>query len=318
MAATTTRLRIALIAACAACGCSSTPRSEDDDAWEAYVRGPAEPERPANPAGARSPAEITWLDLPVSYYDPWIAEALGRFPDRPSWRAQRWLQRVMREQGHAKPTLLFPPQAPAGGRPPNPVTPEAVAFLVRTLDHEDWNVRSLAAFVLGELGATGRGAAPRLARQVRDAHPIARAAAAHALGRLQVKDRDALDALTDALRDVTWVRYNAARALVEAGADPAVAMPAFIDMLERESDAIRSGVAFTLHKVARRAKDAAPALIRCLDSKDRGLRANVIYVLRDMGPDAQSALPALRERLSDPDENIRALAAEAIRAIEGR
>ncbi|MFQ5508783.1 MAG: HEAT repeat domain-containing protein [Leptospirillia bacterium] len=99
--------------------------------------------------------------------------------------------------------------------------PQAADALQPMLEHPSWRVRSAAAYVLGEAGASS--SVPKLTERLADAEPDVRAKAVQALG--QVGARSALFSIIGSLEDDAWVvRMHAVRALGLL-ADPAAVAP---------------------------------------------------------------------------------------------
>jgi HEAT repeat protein len=85
--------------------------------------------------------------------------------------------------------------------------------LRKALKHQDGNVRSGAASVLGEIGPAAKDAVPDLieALKDRDMRPIA----VGALGRIGPAAKDAVPALIEALKDQHFIVCNAAAKALE-------------------------------------------------------------------------------------------------------
>src|SRR5262249_46399239 len=109
---------------------------------------------------------------------------------------------------------------------------EEVTTLIKRLKDKDVDVRSGAAFALGELGEEAKEAVPALIQALQDADRNARFWSAEALGKIGAP---AVPALAEALKDKNaGVRYGAAYALAKMGAEAKAAVGALSDALKAD------------------------------------------------------------------------------------
>jgi HEAT repeat protein len=107
---------------------------------------------------------------------------------------------------------------------------EIVPGLLLALRHPDWQQRSAAAYLLGQLGSKAELAVPALASTLEDSYPAVRFTATKALG--QIGSAEGVTALVKALEDEDEsVRANAILALIQLGADARSGLPTLSEVL---------------------------------------------------------------------------------------
>ncbi|NEQ20796.1 MAG: HEAT repeat domain-containing protein, partial [Microcoleus sp. SIO2G3] len=111
------------------------------------------------------------------------------------------------------------------------------------------------------------------------------------------------------------VRWRAASALGEIGAEASSAVPALTMALQDEDEYIRRIAAYALGKIGLEAASAVPDLIAALQDTDRNLRLVAAYALGKIGPEASSAVPNLITALQDTNAEVRLNAATALGRI---
>jgi HEAT repeat protein/lysophospholipase L1-like esterase len=197
-----------------------------------------------------------------------------------------------------------------GSRDPEPLR------LVAALTSARADVRTAAAWALGQKGIAGRGG-PALARAMRDPEASVRLEAAGALRLVGSGARKAaVDALFAALRDSSeQVRWAAARALFELNLRPPADVKPLAAALESEDVYVRGFAAFTLGEMGADAKAAVPALAAALRHEDGYGRGGASNALAKIGEAAVAAVPALVEGLADPDGDRRWKAARTLGRI---
>ncbi len=147
---------------------------------------------------------------------------------------------------------------------------------------------------LGRLGS--KEAVSTLIRQLGSDSPLVQAHAAHALGEIGPKARDASEALISLVAsDNETLRREAVRALAKIRPGPKLVVPALARLLQDSSPAVRTSA---LHAIAEVGQPAVPMLIEALGNEKTDYWA--MLVLAELGPDAKRAVPALIEQLSSP------------------
>ncbi len=111
------------------------------------------------------------------------------------------------------------------------------------------------------------------------------------------------------------VRWRAASALGEIGAEASSAVPALIAALQDEDEYIRRIAAYALGKIGPEASAAVPDLITALQHPDRSFRLVATNALGKIGPEASAAVPDLIAALQDADAEVRLNAASALGRI---
>jgi HEAT repeat protein len=134
---------------------------------------------------------------------------------------------------------------------------------------------------------------------LQDTDEEVRTAALEALAEILPQTKSRLSASVEALQDeLAVVRFNAAMALADLGAEARPAIPALIHAHLWDQDAaVRVEAAVALWKIDRRDALAVPGLIKGLQHQNEFIRWIAADCLREMGPYARDAVPALREAL---------------------
>jgi len=184
----------------------------------------------------------------------------------------------------------------------------ALPQLIAALDHEEPEVRSALAKVIGAQGPSAAKAAPSLIVRLADPDETVADEARLALGRI---GSAAVGPLTRALAHPrAQVRVGAVRALGAIGLEARAAGPALAKLLEREDSPRRAVVAWALGQL--RWTEALPALLATLESPERELRDSAKFALARMG---EAAVPGLMAKLDHEDLSVRVYAVEALGAI---
>jgi HEAT repeat protein len=150
----------------------------------------------------------------------------------------------------------------------------------------------------------------KLVKQLRDKDEFVRLKAAKALGKLGADAKDALPALTDALKDED--------ADVRAVAKQAVAtISDALDTTKKKDSLAKLERHLNASKDADEAvrMKAAGGLAKCLSDTDEIIRLKAAQGLAEMGLDAKGTLPDLATASKDTDEAVRKMAKRAIEKI---
>jgi HEAT repeat protein len=181
----------------------------------------------------------------------------------------------------------------------------AVAALGERLEDQEPGVPEAAMRALAALGRQAalalppvRAALKRLSLSGRHDGSLRTAAveALHALGNPPLPP---VAELVQALHDPSApVRFGAAQALSERGADGDPAVGTLLELALHDPDpAVRLEAAVALYRIDRRADIILPLFIRVLREPDEARRWIAADCLRGMGPAAREAVPALLEGL---------------------
>jgi len=222
---------------------------------------------------------------------------------------------------------------------------ELVPALIGALDDTDPKVREKALGLLGSIGPGAKAAVPRLVALAEDAKATDedRIYVAHvlscigddastsipclfklvksknmrlanfaikALGAVGKKhDAEVVPVLLSLLKshENLDIQANAAAALGMINKQPAIAVPAIVDLLrkhksfqEKGKDDPRVCILLGLGKFGRHAKPAVPILIELLnDPREEKVWSYIIWALTDIGPEAKEAVPALLKLKED-------------------
>jgi CubicO group peptidase (beta-lactamase class C family) len=189
----------------------------------------------------------------------------------------------------------------------------AVPGLVQSLAAESPLARQAAARALGLLGRDAIDAIPALVSALEDGEPLVREAAADALGRVGPEARAAVTPLIETFGgDDPYVAGAAAIALARIG-DAAVA--SLTAALDDKSDDVRRSVVIALGRLGPAAAPASAALKRALTTDSLAVvRSNAADALGAIG-DA-TAVDALTAALADADADVRRSASTAILRLD--
>jgi HEAT repeat protein len=186
------------------------------------------------------------------------------------------------------------------------IGPPAVAYLIRTLKDENYQVRTSAAFILGEIG--DKRAVKQLIQSLKDKNRDVRYAAACALG--DIKDKKALGPLIETLKDEHWeVRRDAVCALYELK-DKKASAPLVETLIDKRWE-VRQDAAFALRKLGD--KKAIEPLIHTLNDENERVRLHVASALGSFRD--KKVVEPLIQALKDEDEKVRQNAAWALNSI---
>jgi HEAT repeat protein len=156
----------------------------------------------------------------------------------------------------------------------------------------------------------------------------ARHQAAKALGAIGPEAKDAVPALSVALRDENdLVRLNASLALLKIAPESQAAIPALAEALHDQIPLIRMNAAMALNRMGGQSRAAVPALISALKDRDNWRRQPVFKIsvakvalstLGRIGPYARNARELLAELLYDQrsSEEMRQEIADALKKID--
>jgi HEAT repeat protein len=220
---------------------------------------------------------------------------------------------------------------------------------IQKLTAPDSRERLKAILALGEMGADGQVAVPRLIPLLKDSDPSIRKAASSALDQIgppakadflvvlqalkspssemrlyaartvansgigDVAPPEALPFLTAALKDNdAAVRKNVVSALGSLGPAARGAITDLLDKLKDSDADVRRNAAQAVTKIGVEGKGSVPILIELLKDRNIETRRASALLLAKLGPDGKEAAPALAEVLKDPDVLIRRLALEGL------
>ncbi len=191
-----------------------------------------------------------------------------------------------------------------------PVPYTQVAPLIEKLTDNDFRVRHDAADAIVKIGSP---AVPFLIAGLKDENKQVRWRAASALAEIGAEASSAVPALIVTLQDEDeYIRRIAAYALGKIGLEASAAVPKLIDGLQDEDRNLRMVAAYALGKIGAEASSAVPALIVALQDANAEVRLNAATALGRIGADAKTAVPALIAALQDKDKYVRQAAADAL------
>lgn len=166
----------------------------------------------------------------------------------------------------------------------------------------------------------------KLIAHLDDSYQWARTTAAHRLGSLRDKAKDAVPALGRCLKsDNRYLRRAASQALLEIGQESRAAIPDLIEALKLGNESAGWYSAQALGLFTNDTKTIVPALIGCLKTYDLDhlygdpgpqLAFEAANSLAKFGPDAKEAIPALRSGLVHTNIQLKFYFSSAIRAID--
>jgi hypothetical protein len=173
-------------------------------------------------------------------------------------------------------------------------------------------------YAIGEFGANGARAMPKLTAALSDGDANVRAAAASSLAKVSAGDDATVQALTRAAGDSeVRVRVLAGLALQSSGSKASPAVPQLISLLKDSDLTVRLAATQALGAIGPKAEPAVPSLAAILadQSEGRFMFRTAMIALGQIGSGAKAALPILQQIAAKrPDST----AAETILLIEGR
>ncbi|MBW4547766.1 MAG: HEAT repeat domain-containing protein [Symplocastrum torsivum CPER-KK1] len=191
---------------------------------------------------------------------------------------------------------------------PTPYT--QVAPLIEKLTDNDFRVRHDAADAIAKIGSP---AVPALIEALKSEKKQVRWRAASALGEIGAEASSAVPALTTALQDEDeYIRRISAYALGKIGLEAALAVPDLIAALQDTDRNLRLVAAYALGKIGAEASSAVPNLITALQDTNAEVRLNAATALGRIGAESKTAVPALIVALQDTDKYVRQGAADAL------
>ncbi len=201
-----------------------------------------------------------------------------------------------------------------------PLAAPAIPVLVKTLTDPDGPLREKAGAALTQVGLA---ATPALLDVLKDGPPVAREAAANALGQMNDGAKASVPQLQAFLSDTTLdleVRRTSARVLGYFGNGAAPAVKELLAALKNQDDVLRYLAAASLGLIAAESEVVVPALVAALKDPVPMVRSYSTRALAAFGPAALSALPALVEVVENAkaDADLRQAAVTTIGAIGER
>ncbi|HYW20779.1 MAG TPA: HEAT repeat domain-containing protein [Nodularia sp. (in: cyanobacteria)] len=179
--------------------------------------------------------------------------------------------------------------------------------LIKLLEDEDSDVRSIAASALGEIKS--EAGIPGLIKLLEHEDSSVRYRAAFALG--EIKSEAGIPGLIKLLEDEDFdVRYLAASALGKIKSEAAI--PGLIKLLEHEDSSMRYRAAFALEEI--KSEAAIFGLIKLLEHEAFSVRYRAASALGKIKSEA--AIPGLIKLLEHEESSVRYRAAEALEEIK--
>jgi HEAT repeat protein len=171
---------------------------------------------------------------------------------------------------------------------------DAVPLLLEKLP-SDARAERAVFLALERMGPAAAPAIPVLSTAAKDGDRCD--AASPALGSIGPQ---AVPALLEALESPDWrVRWRAALALDQTGADQQVLVPVFVRLLRDDDSVVRQAAAGGLWHPGPAVGEAVPALIEALKDGAGYARRQAVDSLGFIGPEARSAVPALTRMLEE-------------------
>ncbi|MBP60684.1 MAG: hypothetical protein CMJ62_04080 [Planctomycetaceae bacterium] len=176
---------------------------------------------------------------------------------------------------------------------------EAVTYFIKAL--QDEHLRTPAVVALGQCGPGAKDAVPYLIKFLQDQDFRVRSSAVSALGRIGLHAERAVPELIKLLRDRD-VGKQAAFALSKIGVS---AVPALVESLHDDDRNVVRHSMYALGELGPHAKESVPTLVKSLYDEDPQMRSAAAQAVGRMGSIAQEAVPSLNERLQDKDARVR-------------
>jgi hypothetical protein len=184
---------------------------------------------------------------------------------------------------------------------------------VEQLHNPDPELRSKAAFNLGQIGADAPEAVAPLCEMLHDPDRMVRGNSVLSLLKMCPVCKSAVPALIEALDDEEpVVRLNVVMVFARLGVDARQAIPALLKALDKPDNrstvngfyrSHREMIALALGKASAGTTDAVGALTTMLSDENPNMRSAAIQGLGDVGEKASTAAPQLRKMLADDKED---------------
>jgi HEAT repeat protein len=187
--------------------------------------------------------------------------------------------------------------------------------LVDLLASEEWQVRQVAAEVLGRLERVGPETLGALVQAMTDSDSDVQKAAREALGSLAKRDAGVVPQLRQALTEDDELRTNALlvlAALQQGEADEA----ALVELLEHRDWSVRQAAAEVLGQFERVGPETPGALMQALVDSNPEVRQAAREALGSLAKQNAGVVPQLRQALTEDDEEVRANALLVLVALE--
>ncbi|MGB7443992.1 MAG: HEAT repeat domain-containing protein [Coleofasciculaceae cyanobacterium] len=191
-----------------------------------------------------------------------------------------------------------------------PVSTSQIAPLIRQLTDSDFRVRHDAADAVVKIGSP---AVPALIEALNDENKQVRWRAASALGDIGAEASSAVPTLIETLQDEDeYVRRIAAFSLGKIGSAATAAVPNLVEALHDSDLNLQSVAAYALGKIGSEDATAVSELIEALQNSKAEVRWNAATALGRIGAEPSSTVPALIEALQDKEKYVRRSAADAL------
>jgi HEAT repeats/HEAT-like repeat len=193
--------------------------------------------------------------------------------------------------------------------------------LIKVLSNPDPAVRRRTIIRLAAAAPGNEAAGLALLPLLKDSDAEIRYVAAWALGKVGAPRREVIPALLASLRDSdAWVRATAAGALRDFPSEGQRTIPALLEAVDDPNARVRAAVCSALGDLGQNqgkplAAQIVKVLIPKLEDNDAEVRSNAAWALGVLSAHASQAVPALTKALSDPEELVRQQARSSLRQI---
>ena len=190
---------------------------------------------------------------------------------------------------------------------------DALLTLLAELTHEDSEIRSEAARLLGKLGDASESVVQALLSRLTDENSEVRAQSAWALGKLGDASESVVQALLSRLADEdSEVRHFAADSLGKLGDASESVVQALLSRLADEDSSVRSKAAWALGKLGDASESVVQALLPRLTDEDSSVRSSAAWALGKLGHASEASVQDLLTCLIDGTSYVRSSAVEAL------
>ena len=190
---------------------------------------------------------------------------------------------------------------------------------ITELGDRDWQVRRAAAESLGDSRATDKQALTALTSALRDPDSRVRRSAADALGQIGDKAYRSVPQLIAVFDDVDpSVVAAAARATGKMGKRASRAVEELTGLLDHEDARVRQAASASLGNIGKRARKSAHDLNAGLRDKDPAVRAAAARALGQVDSGSDQVVSDLVRILDDEDDAVRDAASDALADIGKR
>ena len=193
--------------------------------------------------------------------------------------------------------------------------------LLKALNDTDEQVRSKAAFSLGEIRLFPDKVVPQLAASLTDTNRFVQGTLQYAIRNYGTNAHKAVPALLMQLNRLEGFHKGEVVATLRMVDETTASQAGFgnsdlIKMLRSNDEQTKYTASVAIWQSGDDSSEFIPALIEAISKTNVGIQGFAMIILGDYGKSASNAFPALTRALTDPSETVRRRATNAIKRID--